>query len=230
MFKTAFNTSQQCSKIRFQGLSCPNCSSGSKSFLGFWEERVLDTRESKTIAKCHGLTRFSLEDTNRFVQREILANKFWNFRLTPPDHFWVKLCPERSESTLELNNYVKVYCNLKFIASILTNGWLFQDGKTPYAARYVGSMVSDMHRTLVYGGIFMYPGNKKNPRGKVNFCPETFSCHKVSREIKQDSSIFVWNRDCRNSCFHFQCGKVGVSLCLRRSVFAGARLMAILWF
>ncbi|XP_015769755.1 PREDICTED: fructose-1,6-bisphosphatase 1-like [Acropora digitifera] len=43
-----------------------------------------------------------------------------------------------------------------------------KDGKSPYAARYVGSMVSDMHRTLVYGGIFMYPGNKKNPRGKVN--------------------------------------------------------------
>lgn len=45
---------------------------------------------------------------------------------------------------------------------------LFQEGKTPYAARYVGSMVSDMHRTLVYGGIFMYPGNKKSPRGKVH--------------------------------------------------------------
>jgi fructose-1,6-bisphosphatase I len=31
---------------------------------------------------------------------------------------------------------------------------------TPYAARYVGSMVADMHRTLLYGGIFLYPGGK----------------------------------------------------------------------
>lgn len=34
-------------------------------------------------------------------------------------------------------------------------------------ARYVGSMVSDMHRTLKYGGIFMYPSSKKSPSGKV---------------------------------------------------------------
>jgi fructose-1,6-bisphosphatase I len=26
-----------------------------------------------------------------------------------------------------------------------------------YAARYVGSMVSDVHRTILYGGVFLYP-------------------------------------------------------------------------
>ena len=31
-----------------------------------------------------------------------------------------------------------------------------------YAARYVGSMVSDVHRTLLYGGIFLYPADKKS--------------------------------------------------------------------
>ncbi|KAI8910957.1 fructose-1,6-bisphosphatase class 1/Sedoheputulose-1,7-bisphosphatase [Gorgonomyces haynaldii] len=31
---------------------------------------------------------------------------------------------------------------------------------TPYSARYVGSMVADMHRTLLYGGVFLYPGAK----------------------------------------------------------------------
>ncbi|KND01201.1 fructose 1,6-bisphosphate 1-phosphatase [Spizellomyces punctatus DAOM BR117] len=31
---------------------------------------------------------------------------------------------------------------------------------TPYSARYVGSMVADVHRTILYGGIFMYPGGK----------------------------------------------------------------------
>ncbi|EGF80267.1 hypothetical protein BATDEDRAFT_16722 [Batrachochytrium dendrobatidis JAM81] len=36
-----------------------------------------------------------------------------------------------------------------------------QVGKfTPYSARYVGSMVADMHRTLLYGGVFLYPGAK----------------------------------------------------------------------
>jgi fructose-1,6-bisphosphatase I len=30
---------------------------------------------------------------------------------------------------------------------------------TPYTARYVGSMVADVHRTLMYGGIYMYPAD-----------------------------------------------------------------------
>lgn len=42
----------------------------------------------------------------------------------------------------------------------------FQTGK-PYGARYIGSMVADVHRTLVYGGIFMYPGTTEAPKGKV---------------------------------------------------------------
>ena len=33
-----------------------------------------------------------------------------------------------------------------------------------YAARYVGSMVSDVHRTILYGGIFVYPADKKSPK------------------------------------------------------------------
>ena len=42
-----------------------------------------------------------------------------------------------------------------------------QDGGPPLGARYVGSMVADMHRTLKYGGIFLYPATKKSPKGKV---------------------------------------------------------------
>lgn len=45
---------------------------------------------------------------------------------------------------------------------------VLQDGSSPYGARYVGSMVSDVHRTIAYGGIFMYPANEKSPKGKVN--------------------------------------------------------------
>ena len=35
-------------------------------------------------------------------------------------------------------------------------------------ARYVGSMVADMHRTLKYGGVFVYPASTKSPKGKVS--------------------------------------------------------------
>lgn len=37
----------------------------------------------------------------------------------------------------------------------------------PYSLRYIGSMVADLHRTLLYGGIFMYPADSKNKNGKL---------------------------------------------------------------
>jgi len=43
----------------------------------------------------------------------------------------------------------------------------FKSGKKPYSARYVGSMVADIHRTLLYGGIYLYPADNKNPKGKL---------------------------------------------------------------
>lgn len=49
-----------------------------------------------------------------------------------------------------------------------------KDGKKPYSARYIGSMVADVHRTLLYGGIFGYPGDKKSPKGKLRLLYEAF--------------------------------------------------------
>ena len=46
-----------------------------------------------------------------------------------------------------------------------------QTGKQ-YTARYLGSMVGDIHRTLLYGGIFGYPGDTKNPNGKLRLLYE----------------------------------------------------------
>lgn len=42
----------------------------------------------------------------------------------------------------------------------------------PYSGRYIGSMIADLHRTLLYGGIFMYPGDQRNPSGKLRLMYE----------------------------------------------------------
>lgn len=42
----------------------------------------------------------------------------------------------------------------------------FKTESPPWAQRYVGSMVSDVHRTLLYGGLFLYPADKKSSKGK----------------------------------------------------------------
>jgi fructose-1,6-bisphosphatase I len=42
----------------------------------------------------------------------------------------------------------------------------------PFISRYIGSLVADFHRNLLYGGIFMYPGDRKNPNGKLRLLYE----------------------------------------------------------
>jgi fructose-1,6-bisphosphatase I len=42
----------------------------------------------------------------------------------------------------------------------------------PYSLRYIGTMVGDAHRTLMYGGMFAYPGDTKHPDGKLRLCYE----------------------------------------------------------
>lgn len=44
----------------------------------------------------------------------------------------------------------------------------------PYSARYIGSMVADVHRTLLYGGIFGYPADSKSKTGKLRVLYECF--------------------------------------------------------
>ena len=44
--------------------------------------------------------------------------------------------------------------------------------KLNYNHRYIGSMVSDCHRTLIQGGTFMYPKNENKPKGKIRLLYE----------------------------------------------------------
>jgi fructose-1,6-bisphosphatase I len=49
-----------------------------------------------------------------------------------------------------------------------------EKGQKGYSLRYIGSMVADVHRTLLYGGIFLYPADKKSPSGKLRVLYEVF--------------------------------------------------------
>jgi len=42
----------------------------------------------------------------------------------------------------------------------------------PYSLRYTGSLVADVHRTVLYGGIYCYPADMKNPNGKLRLMYE----------------------------------------------------------
>ncbi len=42
----------------------------------------------------------------------------------------------------------------------------------PYKSRYIGSLVADFHRTLLYGGVFLYPSDANSPSGKLRLLYE----------------------------------------------------------
>ncbi|XP_057305593.1 fructose-1,6-bisphosphatase 1-like [Hydractinia symbiolongicarpus] len=54
--------------------------------------------------------------------------------------------------------------------------------KKAYGSRYIGSMVADMHRTIKYGGIFMYPANKASPKGKLRLL---YECNPMAHIVEQ---------------------------------------------
>jgi len=47
-----------------------------------------------------------------------------------------------------------------------------EEGNRPYSARYIGSLVSDFHRNMIKGGIYMYPTSSKSPQGKLRLLYE----------------------------------------------------------
>lgn len=58
--------------------------------------------------------------------------------------------------------------------------------KRPYSSRYIGSMVADLHRNLLKGGIFMYPSLKTHPKGKLRVL---FECNPMAFLIEQAGGV-----------------------------------------
>ncbi|MFH0810848.1 MAG: class 1 fructose-bisphosphatase [Pseudomonadota bacterium] len=91
------------------------------------------------------------------------------------------------------------------------------EGGRVYSARYIGSLVADFHRTLLYGGIFMYPADSKDPKkpsGKLRLlyecAPLAFVCEQAgglasdghgpildidAQELHQRAPLFIGSRE-----------------------------------
>ncbi|MGB2244620.1 MAG: class 1 fructose-bisphosphatase [Flavobacteriaceae bacterium] len=51
-----------------------------------------------------------------------------------------------------------------------------------YTTRYIGSMVSDIHRNMLKGGLFLYPPNQKMPKGKLRLL---YECNPIAFIVEQ---------------------------------------------
>jgi fructose-1,6-bisphosphatase I len=60
-----------------------------------------------------------------------------------------------------------------------------KSSKRPYSTRYIGSLVADFHRTLLYGGIFMYPADNKDPHKPYGKLRLLYECAPLSFIVEE---------------------------------------------
>ncbi|HEY0709887.1 MAG TPA: class 1 fructose-bisphosphatase [Polyangia bacterium] len=64
--------------------------------------------------------------------------------------------------------------------------WTKRPEAGPYSSRYVGSLVADFHRTLLKGGVFLYPATQKAPNGKLRLL---YECNPMAFLAEQAGGI-----------------------------------------
>ncbi len=57
-----------------------------------------------------------------------------------------------------------------------------EEGERPYTSRYIGSLVSDIHRNILKGGIYIYPTSTKAPKGKLRLL---YECNPIAFIVEQ---------------------------------------------
>ncbi len=61
-----------------------------------------------------------------------------------------------------------------------------EEGDRPYTSRYIGSLVSDFHRNMIKGGIYIYPTSSKTPNGKLRLL---YECNPMAFLAEQADGI-----------------------------------------
>ena len=88
-----------------------------------------------------------------------------SFYLSHPN---VKIPPNGNIYSVNEGNYVRFSKGVKRYIKYCQK----EEKDRPYTARYIGSLVSDFHRNMIKGGIYMYPNNTKNNEGKLRLLYE----------------------------------------------------------
>ncbi len=104
------------------------------------------------------------------------GNGVFGFTLDPSvgefllSHDDIKIPKRGSIYSVNEGNYIKWDENVQNYIKYLKRAEK-KEGR-PYKSRYIGSLVADFHRNLLYGGVFLYPGEKKAPNGKLRLLYE----------------------------------------------------------
>ena len=115
----------------------------------------------------YGSSTMLVYGTRRGVNGFTLDPSIGEFCLSHPD---IK-CPETGKFySVNHGNFFQFDEQVKEYITICQNK--MKEAGGAYTQRYIGSMVADVHRNLIKGGIFMYPGTIEKPKGKLRLLYE----------------------------------------------------------
>ena len=170
--------------------SAEGASSGAASPADALKSVLRPGRELVAAGDCmYGSSTQMVLTTGHGVNGFTLDPSIGEFILTHPN---IKI-PEKPKTVYSVNEGNARYWDAPTKAFV--DSMKNKEGK-PYSLRYVGSMVSDVHRTLLYGGVFMYPGDSKSKNGKLPLQEEIQCPCCVSRLVglpQMDARAF-WTR------------------------------------
>lgn len=114
----------------------------------------------------YGSSTMLVYTTGNGVNGFTLDPSIGEFLLSHPN---IKYPPKCNIYSINEGNYRKLFEGVKqYLRFIKTSN----EVKKPYTARYIGSLVSDFHRNLLKGGIYLYPGTTDKPTGKLRLMYE----------------------------------------------------------
>jgi fructose-1,6-bisphosphatase I len=116
----------------------------------------------------YGSATMMVYSTGNGVHGFTLDPSIGEFLLSHPD---IRI-PQPGQRIYSINegNYLRWSDNQRRLVDHLKG--LDGHNEKPFSARYIGSLVADFHRNLLYGGLFMYPADAKNTRGKLRLLYE----------------------------------------------------------
>jgi len=115
----------------------------------------------------YGSSTMLVYTTGNGVNGFTLDPSIGEFCLSHPD---IKTPEKGSTYSINQGNFLKFSEGVKAYLNYCQG--IDESNTKPYSLRYIGSMVADMHRNLLKGGIFMYPADKSSPKGKLRLLYE----------------------------------------------------------
>lgn len=129
----------------------------------------------------YGSSTMLVYTTGKGVNGFTLDPSIGEFCLSHPD---MKIPEDGTIYSINEGNYVhfpegvKKYLKYAQVEDLAT--------RRPYTSRYIGSMVADVHRNLIKGGIFIYPTTAASPNGKLRLL---YECNPMAFILEQAGGV-----------------------------------------